>query len=441
MDSSLMRSASICARVSSPSVRKSSRFFLRRSAFILICTLRSSWCCESTSSWRVLRILSSESASLCTRRMRPKSSRSCCASSIIRRSFSSFCASLAAARAAFISSCLVTTSRSFFRHARSASSIARLARSASSSACLSFIFSCLARSRAVSRSRSALRRCCSSSCSCSRFSFARMYAWIRAFSSFSFCAACCLRMICEALESAVSRSNCSPTFFRAICCLSSSAFICSCWRIMASRSWSCISSRRARSRSRSLIWSMITMEPSRFASARLLSRSSYILSALSRSISMMVSRRRSSSCRSFSIIFFSLTWASRIVTTFAYKHIWFILLTSSSSSESFFSASVSTRALACVFSASSAVGGTDILRSASSRRMRSLRSCAFIVASILAAICSRCASCCWRSNSPDAVIRMRWRSDMEMVPVAGSTSPLVCCIRREPVRSACGGGG
>eukprot|EP00967_Tisochrysis_lutea_P157142 scaffold318259_cov28-Tisochrysis_lutea.AAC.3 len=50
------------------------------------------------------------------------------------------------------------------------------------------------------------------------------------------------------------------------------------------------------------------MEPSRFASARLLSRSSYILSALSRSISMMVSRRRSSSCRSFSIIFFSLTY-------------------------------------------------------------------------------------------------------------------------------------
>mmetsp|Transcript_8803 Transcript_8803/g.21415 ORF Transcript_8803/g.21415 Transcript_8803/m.21415 type:complete len:241 (-) Transcript_8803:51-773(-) len=74
---------------------------------------------------------------------------------------------------------------------------------------------------------------------------------------------------------------------------------------------------------------MITCAPLRWSIARALFRSSYILRAFSRSISIMVSNCASSSSRSWWMYLFSCTCASRMVTTFEYIIMAFMCFTSS----------------------------------------------------------------------------------------------------------------
>lgn len=139
---------------------------------------------------------------------------------------------------------------------------------------------------------------------------------------------------------------------------------------------------------------MITWRPSTASRIRFCSRSSYIFTALRRSISIISSRRRSSCIRSFSITFFSLICASRIVTTLAYAIIWFIFFTSSSSSASFISAFERIAAASAMCSASISVGATCCFASASISAIRTLRASARASSS-----CRAAASACRISSS------------------------------------------
>ena len=81
---------------------------------------------------------------------------------------------------------------------------------------------------------------------------------------------------------------------------------------------------------------MITCLPLMRISYFLASRSSSIFKTLSLSISIMRSSFFCSSIHSYSSYLFSLICLSLMVTTFEYKTIWFICLTSSRSSSSYF---------------------------------------------------------------------------------------------------------
>ena len=101
-------------------------------------------CCASA---RLARSAASiASYSFCTLRMRLNSAFSFSAFSISRRSFSSFWATRASESETLMLAIRCAAASSFRRYWRSASSCARLARSSSSSDCLSFIRSCCARS-------------------------------------------------------------------------------------------------------------------------------------------------------------------------------------------------------------------------------------------------------------------------------------------------------
>mmetsp|Transcript_10715 Transcript_10715/g.24645 ORF Transcript_10715/g.24645 Transcript_10715/m.24645 type:complete len:251 (-) Transcript_10715:220-972(-) len=247
--------------------------------------------------------------------MRSNSSRSNFACSAKRRSFSACCRCRATLSSLFISSWRMRSLRSFSRAARSAASLARLARSASISAALSWAFSCMARSFAVSRSFSAARRCFSSSSSRSRAARFSWYSMI--FCSSIFSASILSSLIFIAAEfvsftSFISRSA-AKCFCR--CCSTSSAFRASICLRMKARSWSRCSSSRMRCAWRSLICSMMTLAPLRWLSRRSFSRCSYICRAFRRSISIIESSCRSSSSFSPCTMRFSWTCASRMVTT------------------------------------------------------------------------------------------------------------------------------
>jgi len=137
---------------------------------------------------------------------------------------------------------------------------------------------------------------------------------------------------------------------------SSSSFIRSISESIARRSWSRSSSCRWRSAARSSICALSTFAPSRRSAAHFNSRSSYSSSALMRSISIIRSRRRSSSSFSSRRCLRSSICASRIVTHFEYSIIWFIRFTSSSSSSSIACARPSVPWSALIFSSSVSLG-------------------------------------------------------------------------------------
>mmetsp|Transcript_8239 Transcript_8239/g.24433 ORF Transcript_8239/g.24433 Transcript_8239/m.24433 type:complete len:238 (+) Transcript_8239:362-1075(+) len=237
--------------------------------------------------------------------MRSNSSRSNFAWSPRRRSFSCCCRFLAVANSLLMASWRSFSRCSFSRAFRSAASMARLARSASISAALSWAFSCIARSLAVSFSFSAASAAFSSSAARSRLCLSSWYS--RIFCSSSFSASIRSSLIFMAVEfasltSAMRRS--AANFFWFICSISSAlrAWICFSTK---DRSWSRCSSSFILCACLSLICSMMTLAPERWLSRRSFSRTSYICSALSRSISIIASSCRSSSSFSACTIRFS----------------------------------------------------------------------------------------------------------------------------------------
>mmetsp|Transcript_31655 Transcript_31655/g.84282 ORF Transcript_31655/g.84282 Transcript_31655/m.84282 type:complete len:442 (+) Transcript_31655:286-1611(+) len=284
-----------------------------------------------SSAWRWR---SASSCCICTSMMRSNSSRSNFACSPSLRSFSFCCLCRATISSLLISSWCVFSRDSLCLAARSAASLARLARRASISEALSWAFSCMARSLAVSFSFSAAMYAFSASSSLSRASLFSRYSMIFCSSSFSesiLSSLICIADVLALFTSFMSRSA-AKCFCR--CCSISSAFSASiCFRMKA-RSWSRCSSSFMRWAWRSLICSMMTLAPLRWLSRRSFSRTSYICRAFRRSISIMASSCLSSSSFSACTTRFSCSCASRMVTTLEYSIIWFMCLTSSMSSSS-----------------------------------------------------------------------------------------------------------
>mmetsp|Transcript_18873 Transcript_18873/g.44342 ORF Transcript_18873/g.44342 Transcript_18873/m.44342 type:complete len:253 (-) Transcript_18873:670-1428(-) len=241
------------------------------------------------------RCLSASSCCNCTSMILSNSSRSYLACSPNLLSFSDCCCFRAAVNSWLMASWRSFSARSFCLATLSAASMARFARKASISAALSCAFSCIARSFAVSFSFSTAKRCFSSSCCRSLSSFCSWYSMTLCSSSFSesiFSSLIFMAAWFALFTSCINRSAASLFW---TCCSTSSAFKASiCLRIKA-RSWSRCSSARILCACLSLICSMMTLAPPRWLSSRSFSRTSYIFSALSRSISIIASSWRSSS--------------------------------------------------------------------------------------------------------------------------------------------------
>mmetsp|Transcript_74969 Transcript_74969/g.243620 ORF Transcript_74969/g.243620 Transcript_74969/m.243620 type:complete len:395 (-) Transcript_74969:203-1387(-) len=284
-----------------------------------------------SSAWRWR---SASSCCICTSMMRSNSSRSNFACSPSLRSFSFCCLCRATISSLLISSWCVFSRDSLCLAARSAASLARLARRASISEALSWAFSCMARSRAVSFSFSAATRAFSPSSSRSRASLFSRYSMIFCSSSFSESILSSLICIADVLALFTSFMSRSAAKCFCLCCSISSAFSASICFKMKALSWSRCSSSFMRWAWRSLICSMMTLAPLRWLSRRSFSRTSYICRAFRRSISIMASSCLSSSSFSACTMRFSCSCASRMVTTLEYSIIWFMCLTSSMSSSS-----------------------------------------------------------------------------------------------------------
>mmetsp|Transcript_83354 Transcript_83354/g.244388 ORF Transcript_83354/g.244388 Transcript_83354/m.244388 type:complete len:202 (+) Transcript_83354:351-956(+) len=194
-----------------------------------------------SSDWRCR---SASSCCIWTSIILSNSSRSNFACSASRLSFSACCCLRAAVSSWLIDSRRSFSARSFSRAFLSAASMARLARRASISAALSWAFSCMARSLAVSFSFSMATRIFSSSSSRSRFSLDSWYS--RTFCSSSFSASIFSSLIFMAdlfatFTSCISRS---AAIFFCTCCSTSSALSASICLRMKFRSWSRCSSAR-----------------------------------------------------------------------------------------------------------------------------------------------------------------------------------------------------
>ena len=130
------------------------------------------------------------------------------------------------------------------------------------------------------------------------------------------------------------------------------------------------------------------------------------------------------------MVFFSLSWASRMVTTFEYSIIWFIFFTSSSSSAICRSAAESIAAFSAIWAASMSEGGTSSLRLASSSSIMVLRASAF-ACRCAAAPCAAAFAFFTFASSDIAMSFMRCSSDSVTKVLESPMSDIVlaCCVR------------